>query len=113
MARLAVVTTPELAPGFRLGGAEVYVASGADDAHRVVDRILADPAVGVVGVHAPFLDEIEPAERRRLDSLVSPVVVSIPAGLGPGEASGHRARLAAMLMRAIGYRISFGEGEDA
>ncbi len=112
MARFALVTTAELGPGFRLAGAEVHVATGIDEAERMLNGLLADAEVGVVGVHAPFLDQFDPALRSRLDDMVAPVVVAVPAGttaVGPSE---HRARLAGMLQRAIGHRMSFFEDEE-
>lgn len=112
MARFVVVTTPELGPGFKLAGAEVHLASGVEEALQILDGLIADAEVGVVGVHGPFLDGLDPAQRSRLDDLVAPVVVAVPSGAVGGAPSEHRARLAGMLQRAIGHRISFGEGEE-
>ena len=113
MARFTIVTTPELGPGFRLAGAEVHLAAGAEEARRTLDALLADAEVGVVGVHAPFLDEFAPELRSRLDDMVAPVVVRVPAGITAAGPSEHRARLAGVLQRAIGHRISFlEEGEE-
>jgi V/A-type H+-transporting ATPase subunit F len=111
MARLTMVAPPDLATGFRLAGTDVVTVGSAEEAAAVLERLTVDPEVAVIGVHAPLLDDIEPALRLRLEDLVAPVVVAVPGG-GAGIAAGeHRARLASLLQRAIGFRISFGEEE--
>ena len=37
------------------------------------------------------------------------VKIPMPAGLGEGDATSHRARIAALLERAVGYHITFGD----
>ncbi len=112
MALLTMVVPTGLADGFRLAGVDVVPVVGAADAATALERLAADPEVGVIGVHAPLLDGMEAAVRRRYEDLVAPVVLAVPAGV-PGRAAGdHRARLASLLQRAIGFRISFGEGEE-
>jgi vacuolar-type H+-ATPase subunit F/Vma7 len=107
-----MITTPELAQGFALAGAEVSVALSAGEAAAALDRLAVDPEVGVIGVHAPFLAAFEPDRRHRYEDSVAPVVVGVPAGTAQGTTGGHRARLAGILQRAIGFRISFSGDED-
>ncbi len=110
MGRLIVVTSEEQAPGFRLAGVAVEVARTSDAAARLVNGFLAEGQGGVIAVHEPLLAGLDPTTRQRFDDAVDPMVVSLPSGSQePGEA--RRARLAAMLRRAIGYRITFGTEE--
>ncbi len=111
MALLTIVAPPDLADGFRLAGVDVVAVDGTAAAASALERLTADPEVGVIGVHAPLLDGIDEPARRRYEDSVAPVVVAVPAGV-PGGAE-HRARLAELLQRAIGFRISFGEGEES
>ncbi len=111
MARLTMVTPPNLASGYRLAGADVVTAETPAEAATELERLLGDAEVGVIGVHAPLLDGMEPAARRQFEDRAAPVVVAVPAGVVGGQESSHRARLASMLQRAIGYRISFEEEE--
>ena len=61
----------------------------------------------MIAVHEPLLAGIDARTRQRFDDAIDPMVVSLPSGAHePGVA--RRARLAAMLRRAIGYRITFG-----
>jgi vacuolar-type H+-ATPase subunit F/Vma7 len=112
MARLTMVVPLDLAFGFRLAGADVVAVASAAEAAEALERLAADPEAGVIGIHAPFFDAIPPAARLRYEDMVAPVVVAVPLGSGEGTGD-HQARLASLLQRAIGYRISFGEGETS
>ncbi len=112
MARLTILVPSEVAAGFRLAGVGVVEADDAAGAAASLERLVADPEVGVIGVHASLLAGMDAARRRKLEDLVAPVVVSVPAGHADTAAGDHRARLASLLQRAIGFRISFGEGDE-
>ena len=111
MARVVVVAPHGLASGFRLAGTDVVAVEDGLEAATELERLTADPDIGVIGVYDPFLDELGNAARQRFEDLVTPVVVAIPGGIGQEEGE-HRARLTSLLQRAIGYRISFGEVEE-
>jgi vacuolar-type H+-ATPase subunit F/Vma7 len=106
-----MVTPPELAVGFRLAGTDVVAVATPAEAEAALDRLTEDPEVGVIGVTTALLEGLDPAARIRFEDMVTPVVVAVPAGAGgPGD-SEHRARLASLLQRAIGFRISFTDEE--
>lgn len=107
-ARLVVLVPPGLAAGFLLAGAEVVVPAGEPAAE--LDR-LVEAGVEVVAVYEPYLAGLAAERRRALDASVTPVVIAVPAGIGPPGESGRRARLAARLREAIGYHMTFG-GEE-
>jgi len=110
MARLVVVTTRAQRDGFRLAGVAVEAAASAEEADRVLKRLLASRDTGVVAVHEPYLAALPPAVRARLDEMVSPLVVALPEAR-PGGGESRRARLTDMLRRSVGYRVTF-EGEE-
>lgn len=112
MARLIMVAPPELAVGFRLAGTDVVAVDDPVETAVALERLGADAEVGVIGVYAPFFDALEPADRLRYEDSVAPVVVAVPLGDVGSGSTDHRARMAALLQRAIGYRISFGEDEE-
>ena len=111
MARLVVVTTPDMTPGFRLAGVTTLTASSAREASNLVRELVDSGEKGVIGVHAPFLANMDRDLRRRLEQMVNPVVIAMPAGrlaTSPGE---RRAHIAAMLRRIVGYHITFSGSE--
>jgi vacuolar-type H+-ATPase subunit F/Vma7 len=106
MTRLVVLTTPELADGYRLAGVTVCeVASAAEAAERLEE--LLEREDGVIAVHAPYFHAFARPLRRRLDALRAPLVVALPAGRTPEEAEDRRERLLKLLRQAVGYEITF------
>lgn len=106
MAALVVVTTSELAPGFRLAGARTIESDDPATAAAAIERLIdVDRERGVIAVHEPLLDGIDAPLRRRLDHLAVPLVVALPAGTAAG--AGRAERLADLLARAVGYELTF------
>lgn len=106
MARLMIVTTSDLAPGYRLAGATVISAGDAKQASEEVARLAAERDVAIIGVHQPYFQDLDAALQRELERRTLPVVVGIPTG-ELREREGRRAQLEELLRRAIGHRISF------
>lgn len=111
-ARLVIVTTPALEAGFRLAGVDTRTISSSGEAETVLRSLLAEGQRGVIAVHRPFFEDIDPGFRVRLESSVSPVVVSLSDGLESESPQARRARLATLLQRAVGYHIVFEGGEE-
>lgn len=106
---VVVVIPAELETGFRLAGVETVPAATPAEAIDALDRLVAESAGGVIAVYEPFLAETSPGKRAIYESSVSPVVVPLPAGLEEYDEEIQRARISAMLSRAVGYHITFGE----
>lgn len=111
-AEAVVLVPPELENGFLLAGIHTVVVADPEDAERETDRLLAAGAEGVVAVYEPYLTGFDPVLRHRAEVSLSPVVVPLPAGTGPTDARTRRARISALLGRAVGYRITFGPEEE-
>ena len=107
--RLLVLTTPELATGYRLAGVEARIAASPEDAEELLRELVAE--AGIVAVHEPFLEALDPGLRGRLESSTRPIVVALPAGEAPAVEGGRRARLLRMLWQAVGYELTFEPGE--
>jgi vacuolar-type H+-ATPase subunit F/Vma7 len=107
MAQLTVIVPPELASGFRVAGAAVDESSEPDAAASRLEAMLDEAAPGIVGVYAPFHAALEPGLIDRCERSAEPFVIPLPAGLGTDDGAGHRARIAALLERAVGYHITF------
>jgi vacuolar-type H+-ATPase subunit F/Vma7 len=114
MGRLIVLTTPELAPGYRLAGAATRAVDSVAEAAEGLHELLAAGAEGdVVAVHEPFFNALDAPLRRRIDSIVSPLVVALPGGEGAHAAAERRAQHLRVLWEAVGYQITFDPGDEA
>jgi vacuolar-type H+-ATPase subunit F/Vma7 len=106
MSRLLVLTTRDLADGYRLAGVAVdEVRSAADAAARLEPLLEAE--AGVIALHAPYFDALPAPLRQRVDALSVPLVLPLPAGTTPEEAEDRRERLLKLLRQAVGYEITF------
>jgi vacuolar-type H+-ATPase subunit F/Vma7 len=112
MGRLIVLTTPELEPGYRLAGVATRTADSAAEAERTLLELLEAGADDVIAVHEPFFHDLDRSLRGRLDTLATPLVVAMPGGRDADVEAERRARLLRMLWQAVGYEMTFEEGED-
>ncbi len=109
MSRLLVLTTPELAAGYRLAGvAAVEVASPAEAATRLEE--LLEREDGVIAVHAPYFHALAAAAAAAARRARAPRSWwRFPAGTTTEQAEDRRERLLQMLRQAVGYEITFGD----
>jgi vacuolar-type H+-ATPase subunit F/Vma7 len=107
VSRLLVLTTRELAAGYRLGGVTALEVASSEDAATRLEELL-DQEDGVIAVHAPYFRGFARSLRLRLDALRAPLVVPLPAGMTDDQADERRRRLLQMLRQAVGYEITFG-----
>ena len=107
MARLLLLTTSELEPGYRLAGARVRVVGDAAEAAAAVREAVNDGETGVIGVHEALWDAFDPALQRALQRRTSPVVVAVPSGERALSAELRRARLSEALRKAVGVQFTF------
>lgn len=114
MSRLVVLTTPDLAPGYRLAGAATSpVTSAREAAAELISLVDRRGERGVIAIHEPFHAALDRDLRRRFDETTEPLVVPLPAGEPGGGDGGRRERLTKMLWQAVGYEITFdSEGGD-
>jgi vacuolar-type H+-ATPase subunit F/Vma7 len=108
--RLVILAPPALAAGFRIAGVATVEVEDAGHAETTLRTLLAQGERGVIGVFAPHFESLPAALRARLEHLAGPVVVPFPTGLRAETAEERRARLGALLQRAVGYHIVFDQG---
>lgn len=108
-AQLTFIVPPELASGFRLAGLQVRSSVDAEEAAAILDELIADGDRGLVGLYEPYYTALASDQPgRSLDRLTEPIVVPVPTGL-EAVGVGPRARLGALLKRAVGYHMTFGD----
>lgn len=111
MAKLTVITTPSLAPGFRLAGVEVIAAENRVTAHGALVRLIDEGEAGIIAIDAPFLRELDYATARRIEEMVKPVVVALPTGTDVLPEQRRSRQIAELIRRAIGIRMTFREND--
>jgi vacuolar-type H+-ATPase subunit F/Vma7 len=112
MAQLTVITTPDLAPGFRLTGARVLAAEDSRDAERLLRQELKEERSGIIALIEPFYHALPGDLLHRIQTEYEPLVVPLPDGLpGHGQVA-RRQRLTEMMRRVIGFSISFRGQEE-
>ncbi len=76
--RVAVITDPETATGFRLAGAEVFEADSPSQAVEIL-RQLVRGDYGLVAVNEALLEGAEEAVARLMRGVDLPILVPFPA----------------------------------
>jgi V/A-type H+-transporting ATPase subunit F len=98
---IAVVGSPEFTTGFRLAGVRKFETVADDEKAEALDgavtRAMDDEEVGIVVMHDDDVDHLSRDVRRRVETSVEPVLVT----LGGGAASGLREQI----KRAIGIDL--------
>jgi vacuolar-type H+-ATPase subunit F/Vma7 len=114
MGRLIVLTTPELEPGYRLAGVRTQAIGSVNETTQILEELLAQRGDGdVIAVHEPFFNKLDPSLRRRIGSLVSPLVIALPGGEGADAEAERRAQHLRILWEAVGYEITFDRSGEA
>ncbi len=109
MAKLTIITHPALAPGFRLAGVQVVASANPASARNALLRLLDEGEAGVIALDAAYLGALDYATARRIQELVKPVVVALPAGADVLPEQRRSRQIADLIRRAIGIRITFHE----
>jgi V/A-type H+-transporting ATPase subunit F len=98
---IAVVGSPDFTTGFRLAGVRKFENVPDDEKAEQLDaavtRAMDDEEVGIVVMHDDDVDHLSRDVRRRVETSVEPVLVT----LGGGAASGLREQI----KRAIGIDL--------
>lgn len=106
---MLVMVPSELEAGFRLAGVDVVGIATGEEAVTALHELVESGEKDLVAVYQPFMSAMSERDRTSFESSLSPVILSLPAGLQAHDVESHRARISAMLSRAVGYHITFGE----
>lgn len=110
MYNLIVLTDPDNADGFRLAGVDVEVVESVDLVRERLNRLLDDEASGIIAVNEQFMAAIDGRTQRKIDSIYRPLVISLPIREQLVFGEDHRAYLARLIRRAIGFDITLRRG---
>lgn len=113
MSRLLIVVRSGLATGFELAGVDACGVEDVETAQELIGGWLDTGETGLLAVDDGLLTRFEPAFIRRLEDAESLPYLTIPGGEALGPRASRRHRIAEMIRRAVGLRITFkGEGTE-
>ncbi len=110
MYRLVVLTDSDSADGFRLAGVDVVVIDSVDQVGERLNRLIDDEASGIIAVSERMMAGIDERTQRKIDSIYRPLVISLPLREQLEMGEDHRAYLARLIRRAIGFDITLRRG---
>jgi V/A-type H+-transporting ATPase subunit F len=102
MYKFMVVTDPETAPGFRLGGVDVLEVTSIEQAKAVIPSLLYKDDTGIVAINEEFMAALDEKLLEKIEKTYRPIIIPIPSKICGVERAGYMERL---LQRAIGYNI--------
>jgi V/A-type H+-transporting ATPase subunit F len=108
--KLIVLTDPDNADGFRLAGVDVDVVESEDQVRERLNRLLDDESSGIIAVNEHLMTMIDERTQKKIDSIYRPLVVSLPLREKLAIGDDHRAYLARLIRRAIGFDITLRRG---
>ena len=106
MYKLIVLTDADNADGFRLAGVDVVVVDGHDQVRTRLNSLLDDEDAGIIAVNEQMMAAVDERTQRRIDSIYRPLVISLPIREKLAFGEDHRAYLARLIRRAIGFDIT-------
>jgi V/A-type H+-transporting ATPase subunit F len=108
--KLIVLTDPDTADGFRLAGVDVVVCEAMEAVRERLNRLLDDEASGIIAVNEKMMAAIDERTQKKIDSIYRPLVISLPIREKLAMGEDHRAYLARLIRRAIGFDITLRRG---
>lgn len=101
--QIVVIGDSALRTGFSLAGlTHLYPASSAAEGEALLQKLMADPQVGIIVVDERMLESADWRLRRKIEMAAKPVVVAVPGRDGPAEQSESISKL---VKRALGFDL--------
>ena len=110
MYKLIVLTDPDTADGFRLAGVSVEVVESNELVRERLNRLLDDEDSGIIAVNEQMMAAIDERTQKKIDAIYRPLVISLPIRERLAFGEDHRAYLARLIRRAIGFDITLRRG---
>lgn len=105
--KIAVLTDPESASGFRLAGMEAAVAEGSEQAQEALARMVREDRYALIAVDESLLPDPYQAVRREMRGRDLPVLLSAPSLSSAVAEEGEAAEtyMRRLIIETMGYEI--------
>lgn len=100
-----VISRPEVVPGFALAGLPAIAVANGEDAAAEIEKLRADPGVGLILIDAALHDALPRDIELRMSRTALPIMVPFPAPDFRAPRVGAEEYIVELLRRAIGYRV--------
>lgn len=110
MYNVMVITDSDTADGFRLAGVEVHEADTPEQTRKALAGLVDDDSAGIIAVNEHMMSGIDERLQKKIDTIYRPIVVSLPIREKLEVGEDHRAYLARLIRRAIGFDITLRRG---
>jgi V/A-type H+-transporting ATPase subunit F len=108
--KLIVLTDSDNADGFRLAGVRVVIVDSPDQVREKLNNLLDDEDSGIIAVNEQLMAGVDERTQKKIDSIYRPLVISLPIRERLAMGEDHRAYLARLIRRAIGFDITLRRG---
>jgi len=105
-----VLTDSGTADGFRLSGVATVVADSPEMTRVQLNALIDDESSGIIAVNERLMAGIDERTQLRIDAIYRPIVISMPIKEMLEVGDEHRAYLARLIRRAIGFDITLRRG---
>jgi V/A-type H+-transporting ATPase subunit F len=105
--KIAILTDPESAAGYRLAGLEVAVAVEGKEAEEVLARLIREDAYALIAVSEALLPDPHQAAGRHMRGRHLPVLLTTPSLFSALAEKGEDAQnyMRRLIIDTIGYEI--------
>ena len=105
--KIAVLTDPESASGYRLGGLEVALAHDPAEAREVLARLIQSEDYALIIVNMTLLPDPYQAAKKELRNRDLPVLMAAPCQRVPVDVAGEDAKayMQKLIRETMGYEI--------
>ena len=102
--KIAVLTDPESATGYRLAGLHAAVAADETEARKVLVRMIQEGDYILIGVSEKLLPDLYQAVKREMRGRDLPILLSVPSPV-TGEDKDAEAYMRRLILSTIGHEI--------
>jgi V/A-type H+-transporting ATPase subunit F len=105
--KIAILTDPESATGYRLAGLEVAVATDSREAREALSRFIEEDVYALIAVSEALLHDPYQAVRREMRGRHLPVLLTMPSLVSAlkEEEEDEERYVRRMIIETLGYEI--------
>jgi len=105
MARVAIITDPDTALGFRLAGVDAYSVLSHQEAEDYIKRFLRNREYEIVAYSDEYSGNLPESLHRKIEESILPIFISIPSVKSWREAGKEEEYIERVLQRALGFYV--------